>query len=249
MLLFNSKFEWVLQVKNLVNFSTQQPSPATLKASRLLKILLVVIAALVAVALVTGFALWPSAPVSLVDAQPQVRSQLLQHWEAGEIAVLVRHAERCDRSSNPCLGPADGITRVGSDSAAVVGQGLSGLGMTQADVLSSPVTRTMQTAHYMFGKDAQTQEWLATCGATLRNDVVAHKRAHHNLVLVTHSGCISDFESQTGFKHAPTSEYGSALFVHISPNGQLQVLGIIKAEDWHLMSQNMNSSNKQAGIE
>nr|WP_322784174.1 histidine phosphatase family protein [Pseudomonas sp. PCH199] len=191
-----------------------------------------VIGVLLITALVTGFVLWPRSPISLVNAQPSVRAQMFQGWEAGEMVVLVRHAERCDRSTHPCLGPADGITRAGSDSAQAVGQGLVSLGMTQADVLSSPLTRTAQTAHYMFGKDAQTQEWLADCGSTWRNDIVAHKRAHRNLVLVTHSGCISDFEAMNGFNHAPKSEYGSSLFVHVDKNGQLQVLGIVKAEDW-----------------
>ncbi|MBV6823345.1 histidine phosphatase family protein [Pseudomonas sp. PD9R] len=198
-----------------------------------MKVLVVIVGALLVIALVTGFAWWPRSPANLASVDPHVRAQLLQQWEAGEVVVLVRHAERCDRSSHPCLGPADGITRIGSDSAVAVGQGFLRLGMTQAEVLTSPVTRTVQTAHYMFGKDAQTQEWLASCGSTLRNDVVAHKRAGHNLVLVTHSGCIGDFEAQTGFKHAATSEYGSSLFVHIADDGQLQVLGIINAEDWH----------------
>lgn len=209
---------------------------APVKATRLFKSLLAFGGVLLVTALMSGFAWWQRSPVNLVDAGTQARAQLLQQWAAGEVVVLVRHAERCDRSTNPCLGPPDGITRLGSEAAKAVGQGLQGLGMTQADVLSSPLTRTMQTAHYMFDKDAQAQDWLATCGKTLRNDVVAHKRAGHNLILVTHSGCIADFEAQTGFKHAATAEYGSSLFVHIANDGQLQVVGIIKAQDWHSLS-------------
>jgi phosphohistidine phosphatase SixA len=156
----------------------------------------------------------------------------MQRWQAGEVVVLVRHAERCDRSSNPCLGPADGITKIGSESAQTVGQAFVRLGMTQADVLTSPVTRTAQTSHYMFGKEVMAQNWLAECGKTMRNDVVAHKRAQHNLVLITHSGCISDFEAQTGFEHAATSEYTGSLFVRIAANGEPEILGILNAEDW-----------------
>lgn len=206
------------------------------KAPRLFKLLSAVFGALLVTALVTGFVMWPRSPVSLVNAQPSLRAQWLQGWEAGEMVVLVRHTERCDRSDHPCLGPEDGITQVGSDAAQVVGQGLVHLGMAQADVLSSPLTRTTQTAHYMFGKDAQTQEWLADCGSTWRNDIVAHKRAHRNLVLLTHSGCIGDFEAMSGFKHAAKSEYGSSLFIHVDNNGQLQVLGVVNAEDWRPLS-------------
>jgi len=198
----------------------------------------VAIGALVVAVLVSGFVLWPKSPTRLAQEDAQARARLLQHWSAGEIAVLVRHTERCDRSGNPCLGPADGITRIGSEAAAGVGQGLARLGLSQTDILTSPVTRTVQTAHYMFNSDPRTQEWLATCGTTLRNDVVAHKVAHRNLVLVTHSGCIADFEKQSGLKQAAKdAEYGSALFVRIDGNGQLQVLGIVNAEDWNTLLQ------------
>ncbi|MGF6553641.1 broad specificity phosphatase PhoE [Pseudomonas sp. S30_BP2TU TE3576] len=218
----------------MVNSVSRKPS------SRLFKSV-VAVGTLTVAAVVAGFFLWPRSPANLAHEGAQARAQLLQQWSAGEIAVLVRHTERCDQSSNPCLGPADGITRVGSEAAAGVGQGLARLGLTQTDILTSPVTRTVQTAHYMFNSDPRTQEWLATCGTTLRNDVVAHKVAHRNLVLVTHSGCIADFEQQSGLKHAAKDvEYGSALFVHIDGNGQLQVLGIVNADDWNTLLQDKN---------
>lgn len=209
-------------------------SPATSaprQGSRLTRVVAISGSLLVA-ALVTGFVMWHTSPANLGSADAQAHAELLKHWQAGEVVVLVRHAERCDRSSNPCLGPADGITRLGSETATAVGQGFMGLGMAQTDVFTSPVTRTQQTAHAMFGKDAVAQEWLASCGTALRNDVVAHKVAHRNSVLVTHSGCISDFEKETGFKHAADSEYTSSLFVSIDAQGQLKVLGILQPEDW-----------------
>lgn len=204
------------------------------KSSRFIR-MFSVSAMLLTAALVTGFVVWHRSPFNLGSAGALARAELLQHWRAGEVTVLVRHAERCDRSSNPCLGPADGITQLGSQSAAMVGQGFMRLGMARSDVFTSPVTRTEQTAHYMFGKEAASQNWLASCGATLRNDVIAHKIAHRNAVLVTHSGCISDFEAQTGYKHATFSEYSSSLFVSINANGQLQVLGILNDADWPVL--------------
>lgn len=182
--------------------------------------------------LVSGFVFWPRTPMDLGHASSSVTAEWHKAWQAGEVVALVRHTERCDRSSNTCLGPADGITQVGSIAATSVGEGFIKLGMQQAQVFSSPLTRTAQTAHYMFGEDASTQDWLEICGPTMRNDVVAHKNARHNLVLVTHSGCISDFEKQTGFPHAATAEYGSALLVRIDANGQLKVLGIMSPEAW-----------------
>lgn len=233
-------FTFVSLLRYLGRFSFRRIVPTLeieqLMTSRLIKLASLSVA-LVVVALVSGFALWSRSPVNLGGGKSEDGSQLLQHWQAGEVVALVRHTERCDRSSNPCFGPADGITKVGNDAAIAVGQGFMGLGMAQADVFSSPVTRTEQTSRAMFGKDAMAQDWLASCGKTLRNDVVAHKRAHQNLVLVTHSGCISDFEAQTGYPHAATSEYGSSLFVHIDANGELKILGIVKAGDWNSLLQ------------
>ncbi|MFP3677348.1 histidine phosphatase family protein [Pseudomonas sp. URMO17WK12:I12] len=200
--------------------------------SRTVKLASLIATSVVAV-VVTGLVLWPRSPTHLVSAESAAKAELFQDWQAGEVVALVRHAERCDQSSNPCLGPADGITRFGNESSTAVGQHFMRLGMAQTDVLSSPATRTIQTSHAMFGNDPKTQEWLVTCGKTLRNDVVAHKQAHRNLVLVSHSGCIGDFLAETGFPHAAKSEYGSTVFLRIDTNGQLQVLGIINPEDWN----------------
>jgi hypothetical protein len=73
-------------------------------------------------------------------------------WAKGEIVVLVRHAERCDRSENACLADADGITVKGSEASKEVGQGIKSLGLEHTTILASPETRTKQTAYYMFGK-------------------------------------------------------------------------------------------------
>ncbi|QTD36086.1 histidine phosphatase family protein [Pseudomonas fluorescens] len=194
--------------------------------------LLTMLGSALVVVLVSGFVWWPRTPVDLGHAGKTARAEWAQAWQAGEVVALVRHTERCDRSDNACLGPADGITRVGTAAAAKVGQGFVTLGMQHAQVLSSPLTRTTQTAHFMFGQDADTQDWLATCGPTLRDEVVAHKIAQRNLVLVTHSGCISDFEKQTGFPHAASAEYGSTLFVRINEKKQLKVLGVMNSDAW-----------------
>jgi hypothetical protein len=69
----------------------------------------------------------------------------------------------------------------------------------------------------------------------MRDDVLSHKQAQHNLILVTHSGCISDFEKQTGFKHAAMSEYDSSLFVRVSPDGSMKVLGIANMPNWPIV--------------
>lgn len=219
------------------NSLLQKPLSSPAKAKQAFK-RGIIIAALLVLVLVSGLAWWWSrSPVHLIDGGAQARALLLQDWNAGESIVLIRHAERCDRSSNPCLGPADGITRAGSEAAKGVGQGMMRMGMDQADVFSSPVTRTVQTTQSMFEKDPQTLEWLATCGSTFDNDMIARKHTGRNLVLVTHSGCIADLEKQLGFAHTATSEYGSALFLHLNKEGKLSVTGIVNANDWTALLQ------------
>ncbi|MBL0796499.1 MULTISPECIES: histidine phosphatase family protein [Pseudomonas] len=207
---------------------------AVYKQRRLVRLgkLLTVVGAGVAIALVSGFVWVTRSPIDLGHAGKASRADWTRAWQAGEVVALVRHAERCDRSDHLCLGPEDGITQVGNDSAVRVGKGFKSLGMQQAQVFTSPLTRTVQTARAMFGQDATAQPWLESCGSSLRNEVVAHKVAQRNLVLVTHSGCISDFEKQTGFPHAIAADYGSTLFVRIDAKGQLEVLGILNAEAW-----------------
>jgi phosphohistidine phosphatase SixA len=183
-------------------------------------------------ALVSGFFVITRSPTDLGHAGYSDTLQWMNAWKAGEVVALVRHEERCDRSTNVCLGPADGITRLGSESAATIGHGFVDLGMQQAQVFSSPLTRTVQTAQYMFGEEVVTQDWLEICGPTFRNDITAHKTAQRNLVLVTHSGCISDFEKQTGYPHAVPAAYGSTLLMRIDAQGNLKVLGILNPDAW-----------------
>lgn len=50
--------------------------------------------------------LWLFRGLAIVDlgSERQMRnSGVYADWAKGEVIVLVRHAERCDRSRNPCL--------------------------------------------------------------------------------------------------------------------------------------------------
>ncbi|WP_347901506.1 histidine phosphatase family protein [Pseudomonas purpurea] len=206
-------------------------SPSNGKTRRLKKILLGSVAVLIA-ALVTGFAVWPRSPLNLGESDHLLSAGVYQHWKAGDLIVLVRHAERCDRSSNPCLGPADGITRHGNEVATQLGKAFQTIGMENADVVSSPTTRTQQTSTAMFAHAGSAQDWAAKCDKTLGDAALKHKARQRNLVLITHSGCISDVESALGFEHAQFSEYTSSLFVTVGNDGQLKILGLLNAEDW-----------------
>ena len=182
--------------------------------------------------LLAGSMLWPMSPKDLGVGNRLLNSQVLPLWRDGEIIVLVRHEERCDRSTNPCLGPIEGLTINGSQQAERLGKSFKLLGMEGSDVLASPAIRTAQTLRFMFGKNELTASQYAICGAAMGEELLSHKNPGRNLVFVTHSGCIADLEKTLGFPHAAFPEYGSALFLQVLPNGKLKTLGILKSQDW-----------------
>ncbi|CRM14337.1 MULTISPECIES: lipopolysaccharide core heptose(II)-phosphate phosphatase PmrG [Pseudomonas] len=176
--------------------------------------------------------LWPASPRNLGVGDRLLTSQVIPLWRDGEVIVLVRHEERCDRSSNPCLGPLEGLTINGSQHAQTLGNAFKSLGMAQSDVLASPAIRTAQTLRFMFDKHELTSGERAVCGAAMGEELLRYKQPGRNLVFITHSGCIADFETSLGFPRARFPEYGSALFVQVLPNGKFKTLGIMNNPDW-----------------
>jgi len=210
-------------------------SPAIpLRSFARLRRLLLPGAAVLLLALLSAWLMRPAYALDLSRGQHLSQVGLLQSWKKGELVVLVRHAERCDQASNPCLADASGITIEGSDTAQQVGEAFKALGMAHTDVFSSPLVRTVQTSSFMFGKSVATQDWLKSCKATLQHDMLAHKAAHRNLLLVTHSTCINELQDDLnrGGAHYD-SAYTSALFVAVdSQTGKPKVLGYMNADGW-----------------
>lgn len=106
----------------------------------------------VIVLLLAGFMLWPASPRDLGIGDRLLNSQVIPAWRNGELIVLVRHEERCDRSANPCFAAPEGLTVLGTQRAEEVGKAFKVLGMENSDVIASPALRTAQTSHFMFGK-------------------------------------------------------------------------------------------------
>ncbi|MGE6386357.1 histidine phosphatase family protein [Pseudomonas sp. NPDC078416] len=202
------------------------------KGANRFRVLLSAAAIVVSLLLLTGYTYWPRSPIELASGQNMSRAGLYESWKKGEVVVLVRHGERCDRSDNECLGPEDGITRNGSQISAEVGNSLSRLGLGQTDVIASPSTRTAQTAAALFGHPVASQDWLFDCEKMNLGQVMAHKASDRNLVVVTHSGCIGQIESQQGYPHADMSEYDSAVFISPDKHSRPVIRGVLNPEDW-----------------
>lgn len=198
-------------VNNVVNLTLTKSRSYQARAKRLKKLWLGMAVAAFFGTLLVGYLAWPLSPTDLGVGNRLLTSGLLASWRDGNVVVLVRHEERCDRSSNPCFGPADGLTIHGTQQAKEIGKAFKTLGMESADILSSPTTRTAQTSQFMFGKTLLSPGPLAICGDAMGEEILSHKQPGRNLVLITHSACINDFEQALGYPHAVTAEYGSAL--------------------------------------
>lgn len=154
-------------------------------------------------------------------------------WAKGDMIVLVRHAERCDHSSAPCLGPVDGITERGRGVAQNLGLQFQKLGMQNADIFSSPLTRAAQTSGFMFNYASVDQSWLFNCKKTMLADTLSHKVKGRNLVLVTHSECFTALEKLMDLPESKTRDYNYSLFLTANDDGlQPKMAGYVDAGDW-----------------
>jgi phosphohistidine phosphatase SixA len=186
--------------------------------------------------IVAALTTWLATRTHIVDLgneQQLSDSGLLQDWAEGAVIVMIRHAERCDSAPGPCLDDPTGITVAGTQAATRVGQGLHTLGLSNADVLSSPKVRTRQTAHFILGQAVPSAAWLESCDNQFADEALARKRPGHNLVLVTHNGCIDHFQRQQRVVGGEReSGYASALFVSVDGNGKARILGRLNEPDW-----------------
>lgn len=180
-----------------------------------------------------GWLVTATPVVDLAAADSWVQAKLYAEWAKGNVVVMVRHAERCDRSSNACLASAAGITVNGSLRAADVGIGLRHLGLANARVIASPLTRTQQTAQFISGHAVASQAWLEGCDSGFKDAVLAHKRPRENLVLITHSGCIDHFERELGVRGGlRDSGYTQAFFAKVDGRRAPSLIGSLNASDW-----------------
>ncbi|WP_410478256.1 histidine phosphatase family protein [Pseudomonas syringae group sp. J309-1] len=195
-----------------------------------------VAAAIFAVVLIAWF--YKATPVVDLSINNNFNnSKLYDRWVRGDVVVMVRHAERCDRSGNPCLGSADGITVKGSQSAQAVGVGLQQMGLENSRIIASPLTRTRQTADFILGRAVPTQSWASECNSGFKDAVLAHKQLAQNLVLITHSGCIDQFERKMGVRAGDrSSEYTQAVFVRVDGKHAPSIIGSMDAAQWKNMT-------------
>lgn len=188
--------------------------------------------AMLALGLISGFWLIrPPAAESIAHDYNSLEA-LREHWRQGDLIILVRHGERCDRSSAPCLAAPEGITVRAQVAAHELGERFRVLGIADADIFSSPQVRAEQTAASMFGQAPTEQDWLYNCRGSMLRLAQQHKVAHRNLILVTHSECIEDLESTVSIADPATPDYASSLFLISDGHTAPKLLGYLDADQW-----------------
>ncbi|UCJ16500.1 histidine phosphatase family protein [Pseudomonas sp. MM211] len=174
-------------------------------------------------------------PPHMADLSEESRHELpnlLVQWESGDVIVLLRHLERCDKEDYPCLQGTEGVTSRSVVVGNFLAEGFSQLGLGKTDIYNSPLTRTAQTESIVFDDVGIDEDWLYQCRETMLKDALQHKAPGKNLILVTHSSCISAFEQALGYD-SDTPEYGTSLFfTKASEPDSLDVLGFLDADDW-----------------
>jgi phosphohistidine phosphatase SixA len=175
-------------------------------------------------------------PASIADISEEHRhytGELLQAWEKGDVIVLLRHLERCDKYDVPCLTAKKGITTRAKPVGVELRDDFFQLGLEKTVVYNSPELRTAETEAIVFNDVGQDRDWLINCHDDFLGDILQNKQERHNLVLVTHSRCIKRFQEQLDYEEE-SPMYGSAIFV--LPAGptkkSVKVLGFLDAEDW-----------------
>ena len=207
--------------------------------------LVVIVASVLATALVLAL-LAPAAAPDLAQPSHADRVLLLtDSWAKGDVIAVVRHGERCDRSSAQCLGPLDGVTVRGEATVQALGADFDQLGLTNADIYSSLLTRARQTADAMFVRPVEALDWLFNCRGSMLRDALQHKVPGRNLILVSHSECMDQLLTDMHLSTRTTFGYGATLFIRTNEaNGVAQMLGYIEPKDWENIVPVMTASSR-----
>ena len=194
--------------------------------------ILFMVLALITTAALSAYVFAPAPVQDLAQRQHFQQTNIRGLWARGELVVLMRHVERCDHSTNPCLAAPDGITRKGQDVALELNKSMKTMGLDNADIFSSPWLRTTQTASLVFDQPVTNQDWLANCRKTMLDDVLAHKVDQRNLILVTHSECIDQLEKSLNTPRTMIN-YGASFIISVDPvTHKPKILGFMDAPGW-----------------
>lgn len=166
----------------------------------------------------------------------------------GELAIVIRHAEALQGQESPIRLPTKECETYPSSERRVTIKGECQLGKIRSALKRvranpflihySPICRTEQTARFLGESAPPTKEerLLLHGGSTPLSDLLRLKtRERSNLLLVTHSGNISDL---TGIPAALAEENAIAVLVETADDSRprtARCLGYMLPEDWETL--------------
>ncbi|MGJ8516985.1 histidine phosphatase family protein [Carnimonas bestiolae] len=179
---------------------------------------------------------------------PQHLAQLLSDDNGAVVIVLLRHAERCDRSDHQCLNDQHGITVRGQQQAVALGRAWR-MAMPHAyQTFSSDTLRTRQSAQGFTGTasvNVLPQLGSHACKQASPEQLLKEvaERGASAKVLFTHSECLSHIAQQLAdARFSPDYLTGIVLSVHSSG---VRVEGTITAQEMVIAARGQYAANQK----
>jgi phosphohistidine phosphatase SixA len=175
------------------------------------------------------------------DSAQVRREELMAKLRGGGYTVLLRHA-RTDYSFKEEVGsmPKErnqqrNLSEDGIRDAALMGVVFRKYGIGFAEIIASPMFRTVETAEMAVGKPTTTTMVLRVFPSTPEQEALVKTppKPGTNRILVTHHFVIE--KHVPGVKAGDVNESEAAVVKH-NADGSLQLVGLIKLEDWKALS-------------
>jgi phosphohistidine phosphatase SixA len=175
------------------------------------------------------------------DSTELRREKLMEALRSGGYTVLLRHA-RTDRSFNEQREPVPtarkdqrNLNDDGIKDAALMGVVFRKYGIQFAEIISSPMYRTVETAEYSVGKPTSTTMALRVIPSTPEQAALIRKapKKGTNRLIVTHHFVIETHVP--GIKPGDINESEAAVVRHTA-DGKIDLIGRITLDDWRMLA-------------
>ena len=175
------------------------------------------------------------------DSTELRREKLMDALRSGGYTVLLRHA-RTDRAFNEQRDPVPtarqdqrNLTDDGIKDAALIGVVFRKYGIQFAEIVSSPMYRTVETVEYSVGKPTSTTMALRVFPSTPEQAALVKKapKKGTNRLIVTHHFVIETHVP--GIKPGDIAESEAAVVRHM-PDGNVKLVGRITLSDWQVLA-------------
>ncbi len=197
--------------------------------------------------LITALVILTGSPGTQPAPTELRRDDLMTALQGGGYTVLLRHA-RTNRTIQEQRDPIPvkrteqrNLNDLGVRDAKLMGTVFKKYGIRFAEVISSPMFRTVETAEYAVGTPTRTTMALRVFPSTAEQAalIAAAPSAGTNRLLITHHFVIE--QHVPGIKPGDVNESEAAV-VRLGKDGKLELVGRITLSDWEAMAAGAQST-------